>query len=75
MEVMNKISEFGNNFFDWVVEGILPLPGIIKGVIVIVVLLLVVVGIMSLLKKSFKIFGIILLIIFIAILVSGLLSK
>ena len=59
MKVINKISELGNNFFDWLVEGVLPLPGIIKGFLVIVVFLLVLVGVLSLLKKSLKIFGII----------------
>jgi hypothetical protein len=72
MKVINKISEFGNNFFDWLVEGVLPLPGIIKGFLVIVVFLLVLVGILSLLKKSLKIFGIILSIIAIIILCSML---
>lgn len=70
MKVINKISEFGNNFFDWLVEGVLPLPGIIKGFFVIVVFLLVLVGVLSLLKKSLKVFGIILSIIAIVILCS-----
>jgi hypothetical protein len=72
MKVINKISELGNNFFDWLVEGVLPLPGIIKGFLVIVVFLLVLVGVLSLLKKSLKIFGIILSIIAIIILCSML---
>ena len=70
MKVINKISEFGNNFFDWLVEGVLPLPGIIKGFLVIVVFLLVLVGVLSLLRKSLKVFGIILSIIAIVILCS-----
>jgi hypothetical protein len=74
MKVINKISELGNNFFDWLVEGVLPLPGIIKGFLVIVVFLLVLVGVLSLLKKSLKIFGIILSIIVIIILCSMLLK-
>ena len=72
MKVINKISELGNNFFDWLVEGVLPLPGIIKGFLVIVVFLLVLVGVLSLLKKSLKVFGIILSIIVIIILCSML---
>lgn len=70
MKVINKISEIGNDFFNWIIEGIVPLPGIIKGIIVIVTLLLVLIGVFSLLKKSLKIFGSILLIIFIVIFVS-----
>ncbi len=72
MEFFNKISEFGNKFFEWLVEGVLPLPGIIKGFVVIVAMLLILVGVLSLLKKSLKVFGIILSIVAIVILVSYL---
>ena len=41
MKVINRISELGNKFFEWVLKGIIPLPGIVKGVIVIVTFALV----------------------------------
>lgn len=75
MNCINKISELGDSFFNWVLNGIIPLPGIIKGFITIVVFTLVALGILSLLRKSFKIFGIILLVIFVIALVSMLTSK
>ena len=75
MNVINRISELGNKFFDWVLKGIIPLPGIVKGVIVIITFALVAIGILSLLKKSFKVFGIILLVLFVAIFVSSFLFK
>ena len=74
MEIIKKISEFGDSFFEWILKGIIPLPGIVKGIIVIVVLVLVAIGILTLLKKSFKVFGIILLAILTIIIVSGFLS-
>ena len=74
MSVIEKISEFGNSFFEWLIKGIVPLPGVIKGVIVIVTFLLISIGIFTLLKKSFKVFGIILLAIFIVVLVSMFLT-
>lgn len=72
MNVINKISEIGNSFFDLVSKWIIPLPGIVKGFIVLVVLCLVTIGIITLLKKSFKIFGIILLVIAIIIFASSI---
>ena len=75
MNCINKISELGDSFFNWVLNVIIPLPGIIKGFITIVVFTLVALGILSLLRKSFKIFGIILLVIFVIVLVSMLTSK
>lgn len=75
MNIFNKVSELGNTFFDWLVKWVVPLPGIIKGFVVIVALLLIIVGVISLLKKSFKVFGVILLIITIMILVSKIIYK
>ena len=72
MKVINKISEIGNAFFNLISEWIIPLPGIIKGFIALVVLGLVAIGILTLLKKSFKIFGIILLVVFIVIFASAI---
>ncbi|MBQ4570689.1 MAG: hypothetical protein IJB21_03240 [Bacilli bacterium] len=74
MKVINKISEIGEAFFNLISEWILPLPGIVKGFIALVVLGLVAIGILTLLKKSFKIFGIILLAVFIIIFASAILN-
>lgn len=74
MKVINKISEIGEAFFNLISEWILPLPGIVKGFIALVVLGLVAIGILTLLKKSFKIFGIILLVVFIIIFASAILN-
>lgn len=74
MKVINKISEIGEAFFNLISEWILPLPGIVKGFISLVVLGLVAIGILTLLKKSFKIFGIILLVVFIIIFASAILN-
>lgn len=70
MNIINKISEIGDAFFNLISQWIIPLPGIIKGFIALVVLALVAIGVLTLLKKSFKIFGIILLGVFVVILVS-----
>lgn len=74
MKVINKISEIGEAFFNLISEWILPLPGIVKGFVALVVLGLVAIGILTLLKKSFKIFGIILLVVFIIIFASAILN-
>lgn len=70
MKVINKISEIGDAFFSLISEWIIPLPGIVKGFVALVVLGLVSMGILTLLKKSFKIFGIILFVVFIIIFAS-----
>ena len=75
MKVINKISEIGEAFFNLISEWILPLPGIVKGFIALVVLGLVAIGILTLLKKSFKIFGIILLVVFIIIFAYAILNQ
>lgn len=75
MNCINKISELGNSFFDLVSQWIIPLPGILKGFITLVFLGLVAMGILSLLKKSLKVFGFILLAIAVFIFVSTILNK
>ena len=72
MKAINKISDIGEAFFKLISEWIIPLPGVVKGFIALVVLGLVAIGILTLLKKSFKIFGIILLVIFIVIFASAI---
>ena len=69
MNVINKISQLGNDFFNWLVDGVLPLPGIVKGIIVIVLFCLVFIGFLTLLKKSLKVFGVIALVIVLIILI------
>lgn len=70
MNIFSKISDIGNSFFDLISKWIIPLPGIVKGVISLTVLCLIAIGIITLLKKSFKVFGIILLVVVIIIFVS-----
>ena len=75
MNVINKISQLGNDFFNWLVDGVLPLPGIVKGIIVIVLFCLIVVGFLTLLKKSLKVFGMITIIVILLILILSLTTK
>ena len=75
LNCFNKIQDFGNNFFDNIFMPLYTLPGFIKGVVAIIILGLMAIGVLTLLKKSLKIFGIIISVVVIIILVSLLLNK
>lgn len=75
LNCFKKIQDFGNNIFDNIFMPLYNLPGFIKGIVAIIILGLMAIGVLTLLKKSFKIFGIIISVVIIAILVSLLLNK
>lgn len=66
-EIIQQISDFGNEVFSKTVGILNELPGTAAGLASVVLILLAAVGTFTLLKKSFKFFGIILLIVLVAI--------
>ncbi len=75
LNIINKLTDFGNSFFDKTFGILNNLHGVFKGVIAIVLLVLIGLGILTILKKSFKIFGIVIMALAILIVVGLLLNK
>ena len=59
MNIIEKINEFGMSIYDFFLGKIQSLPGAFQGVVVLFIMLLCVLGILSLFKKSVKLFIII----------------
>lgn len=75
LNIVDKLTDFGNNFFDKTFGILNGMHGALKGVVAVALLVILGVGILSLLKKSFKIFGFIILAIAILIMIGLLMNS
>lgn len=69
-----EILEISNGIFENTIGILNRLPGLLKDIMTLVILCLIVIGIITLLRKSFKFFGLIIMIL-IAVFVFGLLAN
>lgn len=74
LNIINKLTDFGNSFFDKTFGILNNMQGALKGVVAVALLVILGVGVLTLLKKSFKIFGIVILAIVILIAVGILMN-
>ncbi len=74
LNIINKLTDFGNSFFDKTFGILNNMQGALKGVVAVALLVILGVGVLTLLKKSFKIFGIVILAIVILIAVGLLMN-
>lgn len=75
MEIIQKISDFGNKIYDYSIGWISSLSGLAKGWVAIGVVFLMIVGALTLFKKSFKLVGIIFIIAIAVVAVLAVLGK
>lgn len=75
MEIIQKISDFGNKIYDYSIGWIASLSGLAKGWVAIGVVFLMVIGALTLFKKSFKIVGIIFIVALVVVAVLAILGK
>lgn len=66
-DIVQSLSDFGNNIFQKTVGFIGNLPGIAAGIASLFLIFLAVIGLLRLLGKSFKFFGTVILIIILII--------
>lgn len=61
LDFLKRIPEFGNELYDKTIGIMDSMPGVIKGILAVTILFFLVIGILTMLKKAFKVFGIILI--------------
>ena len=74
-EIIQKVSDFGNDIYEKTVGFLGNLPGVACGIATVLFLALAAIGLLSLLKKSFKVFGIIFVVIVALIIITTVIGK
>lgn len=75
-ETIEKISSFGQNVFDKTIGFIQSLPsGTAQGLASLLLIILAAIGVLTLFKKSFKVFGTIIGIVIVLIIILSVIGK
>lgn len=69
--LLQKIVEFGNNIYDKTFGLLNSLPGVVKGLVSCFLLVIMITGLITFLKKSFKVFGIVILALLILVIIGS----
>ncbi len=75
LSFFDKLTEFGENIYKYTIGFLSDLPAFGRAILTILLMVLAALGLLSLLKKSFKIFGLIIIGIIVFAIVSMFIVK